>query len=74
MDIEIKCFATLSRFTPAGGRMQIDDGTTVSGVMQSLGIAPDDVKIVFINGIHAAPETPLNPGDRLGLFPAVGGG
>lgn len=54
--------------------MQIDDGTTVSGVMQSLGIAPDDVKIIFINGIHATPETALKSGDRLGLFPAVGGG
>lgn len=74
MVIEIKCFATLSRFTPEGGRMQLDGGTTVAGVMQALGIAADDVKIVFINGIHATPETVLQSGDRLGLFPAVGGG
>ena len=33
MDIEIKCFATLSRFTPEGGRMQLDGGTTVAGAM-----------------------------------------
>lgn len=74
MHLDIKCFATLSRFTPAGGSMDVPPGTTMADVMQMLGVPVDEVKIMFINGTHVAPEAQLNEGDRVGLFPAVGGG
>lgn len=74
MLVEIKCFATLSRHTPEGGLLDIDPGTTVSEIMERLGIDPAEVKIMFINGVHTTPAAVLNAGDRLGLFPAVGGG
>ena len=75
MHITIKCFATLSRFSPPGAEeYPVAAGETVSSVVARLGIPPDDLKLVFVNGTHAALETPLAQGDRLGLFPAVGGG
>lgn len=74
MQIEIKCFATLSGFTPEGNMMTVEDGATIQQVIDALGITPEDVKIMFINGKHKSLSSVLNEGDRLGLFPAVGGG
>lgn len=74
MHIEIKCFATLSRFTPEGGTLESPEGFTVADVIRHLAIDPEEVKIVFVNGVHANADTRLADGDRLGLFPAVGGG
>ena len=74
MQIEIKCFATLSDFTPEGNTLAVDDGATIQQVIDTLGITVEDVKIMFINGKHESLESVLKEGDRLGLFPAVGGG
>ena len=74
MQIEIKCFATLSDFTPEANVLTVDDGATINDVIDFLGINVKDVKIMFINGKHESLESVLKEGDRLGLFPAVGGG
>lgn len=75
MHIEVKCYATLSRFTPKDAdRHELPEGTTVGQVMDRLGMAAEDVKLIFVNGAKADRETRLKDGDRLGLFPAVGGG
>lgn len=74
MNIEVKCFATLACHSPQGNDMDVPEGTTVAQIMEQLGIAKEDVKIIFINGIHVDTDAQLNSGDRLGLFPAVGGG
>ncbi|OBQ51582.1 MoaD/ThiS family protein [Halodesulfovibrio spirochaetisodalis] len=74
MQIEVKCFATLSEFTPEGNMLAVENGATIQQVITLLGINVEDVKIMFINGKHEALESVLKEGDRLGLFPAVGGG
>ena len=75
MKISVKCFATLAKHDPeTPDSFEIPDGATVGEVMGMLGLAQEDVKIIFVNGIHKTPATALAEGDRLGLFPAVGGG
>jgi molybdopterin converting factor small subunit len=75
MKITIKCFASLSRFTPADAEAYpLAQGDTVERVVQRLGIPLEELKLVFVNGAHSPLSTPLAEGDRLGLFPAVGGG
>lgn len=75
MHITLKCFATLSRFSPADAEAYpIAPGESVDAVVARLGIPLDELKLIFVNGVHAALSTPLADGDRLGLFPAVGGG
>jgi len=75
MRIELKCFATLTKFQPEGAEAyELADGSSVVQLIRALGIDPAEVKIVFVNGRHAAPEAPIQDGDRVGLFPAVGGG
>jgi sulfur carrier protein ThiS len=74
MLIHVKCFATLARKSPPDGTLDLPEGADVAEAMQRLGIAPDDVKILFVNGVHVTPQARLAEGDQLGLFPAVGGG
>ena len=75
MHITIKCFATLSRFTPKDAdAFSVTPGESVGSVVARLGIPLGELKLVFVNGAHCALDTPLADGDRVGLFPAVGGG
>jgi len=73
MAITIKCYATLSAFAPEG-EIQHIDGRTVADLIGQLHIDIADVKVIFINGVHATAEQQLHDGDRVGIFPAVGGG
>jgi molybdopterin converting factor small subunit len=75
MNITLKCFATLSRFSPPDAdAYAIAPGETVAAVVARLGIPEEELKLVFVNGVHAPLGAPLADGDRVGLFPAVGGG
>lgn len=75
MRITIKCFASLSRFTPPDAEAYaLVPGDTAGSVVARLGIPPEELKLVFLNGTHAGLDAKLSDGDRLGLFPAVGGG
>lgn len=74
MQIEVRCFATLSPHTPKGNRLDLPGGTTAGEAMHILGIRPEDLKLIFVNGVHAEPDRVLNDGDRVAFVPAVGGG
>ena len=74
MQVRIKCFATLSDHTPEGGVLALPAGGTVENALAAIGLAPEDVKLVFVNSKHAEMDAPLADGDQLGIFPAVGGG
>lgn len=73
MHIDVKCFATLGTFQPQG-TLELPDGATVAQAIEAIGAPLDEVAVIFVNGRGAAVDTTLSPGDRLGLFPAVGGG
>ncbi|MDQ7032117.1 MAG: MoaD/ThiS family protein [Desulfonauticus sp.] len=72
--LEVKCFATLQDHTPEGGKIDYRPGLTVRDVLKMLDIPEEEVKVVFVNGEYKDLDTSLQDGDRLGLFPAVGGG
>lgn len=79
MKIEVNLYATLKRYMKnvTGGKssvIDVEDGVRVKDVIQKLKIPVDTVKLIFINGVHAKVDTNLKDGDRLGLFPPVGGG
>jgi molybdopterin converting factor small subunit len=58
------------------GRLVLADGETVSGVLQQLGIPPEQRTrlVLFINGRAARPETRLTDGDTLVFFSSIAGG
>ena len=75
MYITVKCFATLKQFQPENEEhFPLLPGETAGDVVGRLGIAPDEVAVLFVNGAHAPLDRALSDGDRLSLFPAVGGG
>lgn len=72
--LEVKCFATLAKLAPEGGTYEAEDGLTVGGLMERLSIPAGEVKIRFVNSVHVGEDHVLKDGDRVGLFPAIGGG
>ena len=55
-------------------RFAVSPGTTMGEVLSALGISEDEARLVFINSKRADLSSILNDGDRIGVFPPVGGG
>ncbi|MGD2185346.1 MAG: MoaD/ThiS family protein [Desulfobacterales bacterium] len=73
--IQIKLFATLRRFMPASAdNYAIEAGTSIRSLLQQLDIPEDKAKLIFIDGLKAELTTVLKGGERIGIFPPVGGG
>ncbi len=79
MRIRLKLFAGLRALRPQDARtggedLDLPDGTTVAQALAKVKVPLDEAKIVLVNGRHAKFDTPLKEGDRLSVFPPVGGG
>ena len=79
MQIELHLYASLAAYLPRSAvsktaRVPLPDGAQVHDLMITLGIPEKAVKLIFVNGMHAPPTATLQNGDRVGLFPPVGGG
>lgn len=73
--VQIKLFATLKRLAPLNAdRYPIEPGTTVQDVVEQIGIPINQAKLVFINNRKGTLSSMLSDGDRIGIFPPVGGG
>ncbi|MBU0543906.1 MAG: MoaD/ThiS family protein [Proteobacteria bacterium] len=73
--IIIKLFASLTRFTPdSADKYPISSGTSIRAIINRLGISEDKAKLIFINGIKGELDSTLKGGERIGIFPPVGGG
>jgi molybdopterin converting factor small subunit len=78
MVVEIRLYATLRGHVPAAAAgvlsMEVPEGSTVAEVLKMMGIELAEVHIIMINGVSRSLDNVLHNGDRLGLFPPVGGG
>jgi len=79
MAILIKLNASLRRFVSeyninAGLKLPYYNGVTVAALLEQLEIVPAEVKIIMVNAVAANLEYVLKDGDRIGLFPTIGGG
>ncbi|HAS87967.1 MAG TPA: molybdopterin synthase sulfur carrier subunit [Desulfovibrio sp.] len=75
MKITLLCYATFAVKSPENSdAYPISEGETVTDVLERVGIPIEEVKIVFINGVSSEFDVELKDGDRVGVFPAVGGG
>ena len=73
--IQIKLFASLQKFMPASAEnYAIEAGITVGELLQQLDIPQDMIKLVFIDSARAELTSALKGGERVGIFPPVGGG
>jgi sulfur-carrier protein len=74
MRVTVRLYANLREGHAAEEFMELQPGTSVSGIINTLKIPESTVTLIFINGCHAAPDTLLNDGDIVALFPPIGGG
>jgi molybdopterin converting factor small subunit len=73
--IELRLFAGLQHFNPPSPEAYpIGKGTTVRTVLKALGIPEEKARLLFVNGIKAGLDSVLQGGERVGIFPPVGGG
>jgi molybdopterin converting factor small subunit len=54
--------------------VELPDGATVGQLIEHLRLPADEVKVTFVNGIVRGEEHSLSDGDKVGVFPPVGGG
>ena len=73
--ITINLFASLKKFTPvSSASYPIKPGISVKTLIEELCVPEDEVKLVFIDGVKHDLSAVLEGGERVGIFPAVGGG
>lgn len=72
--IEVRLFAGLRQGRQKIYQMESGSVRNVQDIMDTLNIQRKEVNILLINGFHQKPETEVNEGDVVSLFPAVGGG
>jgi sulfur-carrier protein len=79
MMIEVNLYASLSKYRDGDGpsgpiRVETDAEISVSELLARMGVPREEVRLIFRNGVHAGENEMLGDGDRLGLFPPIGGG
>lgn len=74
MQITVKLFASFRRDRFISEVRDYRTGTTVADILDELGIAVTEIGTIMCNNRHALPEQILVEGDRLAIFPLVGGG
>ncbi len=75
IQIDLQLFADLrSKMPPEADRFAVPRGFTIGNVLEKLEISPERAKLIFVNGIKQALDYILKDGDRVGIFPPIGGG
>jgi molybdopterin synthase sulfur carrier subunit len=79
MGLQIFINATLRNHVPGynphqGLNLEIQPGTSVAQVMARLGLPAKEVTLIMVDGRRQEADYLLQGGERLGLFPPIGGG
>jgi sulfur-carrier protein len=73
--ITLKLYATLLPFLPSGREeIPIIAGTTIQDLLRRIGLPEEKAQLIFIDGVKGELSSPLKGGERVGIFPPVGGG
>jgi len=79
IEVEARLYATFGTraATAVPGepvRVTLPDGATVADLLAHFALRPDEVRILLVNGRSQPLNHPLTRGDRVALFPPIGGG
>ncbi|MFV1968268.1 MAG: MoaD/ThiS family protein [Pirellulaceae bacterium] len=74
--VKVNVYATLRSYVGGAPSVETDiqPGQTVRQLLEQLNIPPDQTRILFVNHRAATLDQPLHDGERVALFPAIGGG
>ncbi len=73
-NVDLTLVGLLKEYGPAHASLTIKPGQTVREVLEELGLNPNLVAMVMVNGRQKSKDHPLQPGDKVKLVPIVGGG
>jgi molybdopterin converting factor small subunit len=74
--VKFNLYASLRSYSAGKPSIEVDvePGRTVGQVLADLGIPEAHTRIVFVNNRSSSLSQPLEGGERVGVFPAIGGG
>jgi molybdopterin converting factor small subunit len=74
MKIEVELFGQLLPSADRRQTLTLDTPLTVGEVAARLGINPEEIGLISINGVQSEMEDTVPPGCRLCFFPPLSGG
>ena len=77
MQVQVRLYAGLARYVAGSGSgldVALGEGSTLADLVATLDLPADEVSLTFVNGRARQLEHRLAPGDRVGIFPSIGGG
>ncbi len=83
MKVTFKLYATLAPWLPRDARknaveVEIDDGMTISRILDSFNVPREMCHLVLVNGFYVAPDDRdqyrLADGDTIATWPPIAGG
>ncbi len=74
MEIEVRLFASFRQNRFKRRRRTYPKGTTVHDIVVSLHIPPEEVGVTMLNSRLCSLDAIPAQGDRLAIFPLIGGG
>lgn len=73
--IDLRLYASLQQYMPAdAAQYAIEPGVRIADIVHRLRIPLAQSKLIFINGIKKDLDTALSGGERVAIFPPIGGG
>lgn len=79
MNVRVKLFASLRKYTPAGAAgdtftVEVPAGATVRDAIATLGIPSERARMIVSKNVQLEPTAPLQDGQELDIFPPLAGG
>lgn len=79
MPLQVFLNATLRLYVPGydpyrGLTLELPPGAPASEIIQKIGLPPEEVTLIMVNGRRQQPDFILQGDERVGLFPPIGGG
>ncbi len=75
-EVRVNLYTTLRQYV--GGKPSVDvdvePGRTIGQVLEELGVPTDHTRVIFLDSRAADLQSPLQGGERVDVFPAIGGG
>lgn len=74
--VKVNLYAALRSYVGGAPSVEVDvePGQTIAEVLQQLGVPSDETRIIFVNHRAGSLSQTLEGGERIGVFPAIGGG
>jgi len=77
--VEVRLYANLRQYCPEVGKdnvlfMSLDNQTKVGDLLAKLKVPKKEISLIMVNGKYEKEDYLLRDGDRVGIFPLIGGG